>query len=146
MIAKARMPAVFLFALAVAMILPMSADAKKSAGMYRVSHFGRVVVGKPIDIGLDHKGVKLETITFSGDEATIILWNRTPNAVKAHVGVALFDKKNRLIAAESDATSMARSIVSIRSGKQANLKVKFKKFLSSLDGAAKYQVVLVTQM
>ncbi len=135
-----------ILALAIVMILPLAADAAKTSTMYRVSHFGKVVVGKPIEIGLDHKGVKMETITFSEDEVTVLLWNRTPSSVKGHVGVALFDQKNRLMAAESDSQSITRTFTNIRPGKQANLKVKFKKFLSSFKGVAKYQVVLVTEM
>ena len=97
-----------------------------------------------MQIGRDHKGIKLEAITFSGDEATVIVWNRTPNGVKGHVGIALYDKKNQLIAAESDSASMVRKVTKIRSGKQASLKVKFKKFVPNFKGVAKYRLVFTT--
>lgn len=134
-----------LFVLA-AMIIPMAVGAatKAPATYSRITHSGKVIPGKLIEIGVNHRGVKLEAITFSGDQAVVIVWNRTPNGVKGHVGIALFDKKNRLIAAESDSQSIARSMTKIRSGKQANFKVKFKKFVSDFKGVARYRLVFVT--
>ncbi|MFQ5995332.1 MAG: hypothetical protein ACE5K1_09570 [Acidiferrobacterales bacterium] len=146
MTARTKVSTFFVLALVAMMVLPLGADAKKATSMYRMSHFGKFAFNKPIEIGSKLKGVKLETITFSGDEAMVIIWNRNASSVKAHVGVALFDKKNRLMAAQSDSTSMARSITSVRAGKQANFKIKFKKFLKGFYGVAKYQVVLVTEM
>lgn len=129
-----------------AMILPMavSAATKAPATFSRITHSGKVITGKALEIGIDHKGVKLEAITFSGDEAVVVVWNRTPNGVKGHVGIALYDSKNRLIAAESDSQSITRKMMKIRAGKTANFKIKFKKFMSSFKGAAKYRLVFVT--
>jgi hypothetical protein len=142
MFAKIKLPAFFLIAMMVPMAL--TAGTEKSVNYSRITHSGKVVVGKSMQIGRDHKGVKLEAITFSGDEATVIVWNRTPNGVNGHVGIALYDAKNRLIAAESDSASMMRKVTKIRSGKQANFKVKFKKFLPNFKGVAKYRLVFTT--
>ena len=144
MFARIKLPAFFL----IAMMFPMALTAatEKMVNYSRMTHGGKVVVGKAMDIGRDHKGVKVEAITFSRDaaEATVIVWNRTPNGVTGHVGIALYDKKNRLIAAQSDSTSVMRKMTKIRSGKQANFKIKFKKFLPNFKGVAKYRLVFTT--
>ncbi|MFQ5937478.1 MAG: hypothetical protein ACE5LB_13830 [Acidiferrobacterales bacterium] len=145
MLAKAKL-SVFVLALAALIVIPMNVDAKKARQMYRVSHVGRVITDKPIEIGVDNKGVKLETITFTGDEATIIVWNRTPHSVKAHIGLALYSKKNFLLAASSDSASFTRTFTQIRAGKQANFKIKFEKFMHSFDGVSKYALVFVTEI
>lgn len=124
--------------------MAVAVAAEKPKTYDRVSHSGKVIIGKPIDIGIDHNGVKLESVAFSGNEALVIVWNRTPSAVKGNVGVALFDKNNRLLAAESDAASVTRAITSIRSGKQANLRVRFKKFMADFKQATRYRLVFVT--
>ena len=72
---KAKL-SIFFLALAAIVLLPVTADAKKETTLHRLTHVGRVVLDKPIEIGKDNKGVKLETITFSGDEAIVIIWNR----------------------------------------------------------------------
>ena len=132
-------------ALAAIVLLPVTADAKKETTLHRLTHVGRVVLDKPIEIGKDNKGVKLETITFSGDEAIVIIWNRTPASVKAHVGLALYDKRNFLLAAESDAASFTRTFTNIRAGKQANFKIKFDKFVPNFKEVAKYALVFITE-
>ncbi len=142
MFARIKLPAFFLIAMMVPMAL--TAATEKPVNYSRMTHGGKVVVGKAIGIGREHKGVKVEAITFSGAEATVIVWNRTPNGITGHVGIALYDKKNRLIAAASDSTSMMRKMTKIRSGKQANFKVKFKKFLPNFKGVAKYRLVFTT--
>lgn len=142
MFAKIKLPAFFLIAMMVPMAL--TAGTEKPVNYSRITHSGKVVVGKSMQIGRDHQGVKLEAITFFGAEATVIVWNRTPNGVTGHVGIALYDAKNRLIAAESDSTSMMRKVTKIRPGKQANFKVKFKKFLPNFKGVAKYRLVFTT--
>ena len=118
-----------------------AADAPKSFS--RISHTGKLFIDKTVELALDHKGVKLESISFSGDEALVIVWNRTPKAVKGNIGIALFDAKGRLVAAESDVQSVTRAIASIRSGKQTSFKVRFKKFLSDFEGATQYRLVFV---
>ncbi len=142
MFTRIKLPAFFLIAMMVPMAL--TAGTEKPVNYSRMTHGGKVVVGKAMNIGREHKGVKLEAITFSGAEATVIVWNRTPNGVVGHVGIALYDKKNRLIAAASDSTSVMRKMTKIRSGKQANFKVKFKKFLANFKGVAKYRLVFTT--
>ncbi len=142
MFARIKLPAFFLIAMMVPMAL--TAATEKPVNYSRMTHGGKVVVGKAISIGREHKGVKVEAITFSGAEATVLVWNRTPNGITGHVGIALYDKKNRLIAAASDSTSVMRKMTKIRSGKQANFKVKFKKFLPNFKGVAKYRLVFTT--
>lgn len=129
-----------LFILVAMVFLPMAiaAGEEKPKTYHRASYSGKMIVDKIIEIGLDHKGVKLEAITFSGNEALLIAFNRTPSGVKANVGVALFDEKNQLIAAESDSRATG-----IRSGKQGNFKIKFKKFLSGFKGVARFYLVFV---
>ncbi len=122
-------------------VIPSAKAAEAPKNFSRISHTGKVIVDKPVELALDHKGVKLESISFSGDEALVIVWNRTPKAVKGHIGIALFDPKGRLVAAESDAQSVTRAIASIRSGKQTGFKVRFKKFLSNFEGVAQYRLV-----
>lgn len=142
MFARMRLSAFIL----VAMILPMAVTAATTAPatFSRITHSGKVITGKSMEIGKDHKGVKLEAITFSGDEAVVIVWNRTPTSVKGHIGIALYDKKKRLIAAESDSQSLTRSMMKIRAGKTANFKIKFKKFMPNFKGVATYRLVFVT--
>jgi len=103
---------------------------------HRISYSGKMVVDKVIPIGIDHKGVKLEAITFSGNAALFIVWNRTPRHVKTTVGIALFDGNNRLIAAES-----YHRTPTIRSGKQANFGIKFDRFLADFEGVTRFHLV-----
>ncbi len=110
----------------------------------RITHSGKVIPGKSIEVGLDYKGIKIDAITFSGNEAIVVVWNTRTEGVRAHVGIALFDKKNRLIAAESDSQSITRKVMKIRAGKTANFKVKFKKFVANFKGVAKYRLVFAT--
>lgn len=125
----------------VMMLFPMAVALgdEKPKTYYRVSYSGNVFVDKPIDIGLDLKGVKLESIFFSKNEALVIVWNRTPNRVKAHVAVALFDDKNRLVAAGAESSKP----IGIRSGKQANYKFKFKDFTSDLKKVPRFYLAFV---
>lgn len=136
----------FFAALFIVMLSPTAVAAEKKAVKWsKTTHVGRVVAGKPIELGIDNKGVKLESIAFSETEAVVIVWNRTPESVKGHVGLALYDKRNVLLAAESDSTSFTRTFTQIRSGKQATFKVSFDKFMTSMDGVDKYALVFVTQ-
>jgi hypothetical protein len=113
---------------------------EKAKTFHPISYSGNMLVDKTIEIGIDHRGVKLEAITFSGNEALLVTWNRTPNRVKAGAGVALFDDKNRLVAAESDSRPGG-----ISSGKQGNFKIDFKKFLADFSSVARFQVVFVIE-
>lgn len=132
----------FLVLSVTAVLVVPGADAAEAPKKFsRLSHTGKVIADKVVELALDHKGVSLESISFSGNEALVIVWNRTPKAVKGHIGIALFDTKGRLVAAESDAQSVTRAIASIRSGKQTAFKIKFKKFLSDFEGVAQYRLV-----
>ncbi|MDH3669807.1 MAG: hypothetical protein OES46_01420 [Gammaproteobacteria bacterium] len=128
-------------AVTVVFAIPSAKAAEAPNNFSRISHAGKVIVDKPVELALVHKGVKLESISFSGNEVLVIVWNRTPKAVKGHIGIALFDSKGRLVAAESDAQSVTRAIASIRSGKQTGFKVRFKKFLSNFEGVTQYRLV-----
>jgi hypothetical protein len=120
--------------------VPAVTGEQKTKTFHPVSYTGKMLVDKTIEIGIDHRGVKLEAITFSGDEALLVTWNRTPNGVKASAGVALFDAQNRLVAAESDSRPGG-----IRSGKQGNFKISFKKYLTDFSSVARFHVVFVIE-
>jgi len=139
MIRKARLS---LFVLIAMVVLPgtIAGAQEKPKTYYPASYSGNFVGNKIIEIGLDHRGVKVEAITFSGNEALLVTWNRTPSGVKANAAVALFDTKNQLIAAESDSRAGG-----IRSGKQGNFKIKFKKFLPDFTGVARFHLVFVIE-
>ena len=123
------------------MVLPtaIAIGDEKQKTYYRVFHSGKILIDKPIEISVDLKGVKLESIFFSGNEALVIVWNRTPSTVKAHIAIALFDDKNQLIAAEAESSKA----IGIRSGKQANYKFKFKNFISDFKGVTRFHLVFV---
>jgi len=54
--------------------------------------------------------------------------------------VALFDQKNRLIAAQADSKAGG-----VGAGKQGNFKVDFKKFLADFSGISHFHLVFVIQ-
>ncbi len=137
----------FLLLLAAALVpsLAVTAGAKEPVTYSRIIHSGNMVADKPIEIALDLNGVKLEAITFSGNEAVVVVWNRTPVGVTAHVGIALYDEQDQLIAAESDSQSIKRTLSKIKPGKAVNLKIKFKKFIPDFKNIAHYKLVLVTK-
>lgn len=132
------------FALVAGMLLvaPPFAAAEKYKVYDRVSVGGGVSDGELVELGIDHNGVKLEAISFDEDEANLIVWNRTPGKVSVNAGLALFDEGGLLVAAESDDRSLTRSIFSIKSGKQANLKFKLKKFVSHVSEASQFRLVV----
>ena len=136
----------FLLLLAAALVpsLAVTAGAKEPGTYSRIIHSGNMVTDKPIEIALDLDGVKLEAITFSGNEAVVVVWNRTPVGVTAHVGIALYDEQDQLIAAESDSQSIKRTLSKIKPDKAVNLKIKFKKFIPDFKNAARYRLVFVT--
>ena len=137
----------FSFLIMAAMIIPLavSAATKEPATYSRMTYSGRVAVDKSLRIGIVRKGIKIESITFSGDEAVIVVSNKRAKGVKGHIGIALYDRKKRLIAAESDSQSIVRKVAKIRPGKQANMKVKFGKFVSNFRGISSYRLVFVTK-
>lgn len=126
-------------------LFSFNTDAKQNVSIHRVTHAGNVILDKPIEVGVDNRGVRVETITFSGDEALVVVYNRTPRPVKAHLGIALYDERGDLLAAESDAASFTRTFSDVRAGKQEHFKVKFGKFMVNFDGASKYALVFVTE-
>jgi hypothetical protein len=126
-------------------LFPPNIDAKQDVSIHRVTHVGNVILDKPIEVGVDNRGVRVETITFSGDEALVVVYNRTPRPVKAHLGIALYDERDDLLAAESDAASFSRTFSDVRAGKQEHFKVKFGKFMVNFDSASKYVLVFVTE-
>ena len=122
-------------------VFPMAAlGGEEEVSFYPASFTSAMVTDKIIDIDIDHRGVKLGAITFSGNEALLTVWNRSPNRVKANAAVALFDQKNRLIAAESDSKAGG-----VGAGKQGNFKINFKKFLSDFSGISHFHLVFVIQ-
>ncbi len=131
--------------LALFVLFPSNVDAKKDVSVHRVTHAGNVILDKPIEVGVDNRGVRVETITFSGDEALVVVHNRTPRPIKAHLGIALYDERDDLLAAESDTASFTRTFSDVRAGKQEHFKVKFGKFIINFDGASKYALVFVTE-
>ena len=139
MVKKAKLSIALL--LAAMMVVPMSVATgdEKPKTYHRFSYSGKILVDKPIEIGIDLKGVKLESIFFSGNEALVIVWNRTPSRVKAYVAIALFDDKNQLIGAEAASSKP----IGIRSGKPANYNFKFKNFISDFEGVSRFHLVFV---
>ena len=129
--------------LVVMMAVPMAVVVgdEKPKTYHRVSYSGKMLVDKPIDIGIDLKGIKLESIFFSENEALVIVWNRTPSRVKAYVAIALFNDKNRLIAAGAKSSKP----IGIRSGKQANYNFKFKNFISDLKEVSRFHLAFVVE-
>jgi hypothetical protein len=142
---RKRAVSVLVSTVAVLVLFPLNVDAKKDVTMHRVTHVGNVILDKPIEVGVDNRGVRVETIMFSGDEALVVVYNRTPRPVKAHLGVALYDEHDDLLAAESDAASFTRTFSDVRAGKQESFKVKFGKFIVNFDGASKYALVFVIE-
>ncbi len=96
--------------------------------------------GQPLDVGLEVKGVKLESIFFDqNQEALLILWNKTPTKVRPEIGVALFDNKGRLLATGYRTKRVGAQM--IRPGKQKNYRLKFDKFIEDYTKVAKFQLV-----
>jgi hypothetical protein len=126
-------------ALAVAWVggTALAQEEEKIKTYYRLAHSGSLAVNKPIEIGADLRGIKLESTYFTDNEVLVVVWNRTPVTAHINVGVALFDAKGNLMAAEA-----ASKMLGVRSGKQGNFKVKFKKFLSDFTGVAQFKVVM----
>ena len=127
---------------AAVVVFPMAAfgQEEKVITFYPASFTSAMMTDKIIDIDIDHRGVKLGAITFSGNEALLTVWNRSPNRVKANAAVALFDQKNRLIAAQADSKAGG-----VGAGKQGNFKVDFKKFLADFSGISHFHLVFVIQ-
>jgi len=113
-----------------------------SANILRDSTNGAIVINQPIDLNMNIKGVKAESIYFGEKEALIILWNRTPKSVKAHLGLALFD---------NDGNIMGTGIVriedflnlggTVRSGKQKSFRLNYADFINDIENVASYQLV-----
>lgn len=52
MIDKAKF-CIFILVLTAIVLLPVTVDAKKETSLHRITHVGRVVIDKPIEIGKD---------------------------------------------------------------------------------------------
>jgi hypothetical protein len=141
MVKGIKFSVVLLFVMTMVVPMAVAVGDEKPKTYHRVSYSGKMVVDKPIDIGIDLKGIKLESIFFSENEALVILWNRTPSRVKAYVAIALFNDKNRLIAA-GDKSSKP---IGIRSGKQASYNFKFENFISDLKEVSRFHLAFVVQ-
>ena len=114
------------------------AEPVKNANDYhRTAHTNKIVVDQAMEINIDHNGVTLDTLTFSGNEALLVTWNRSPHRVNGSLALCLFDKKNILVAA---ATKLRARI---GSGKQASFRFDFGKFVANFNEVARYQLVHV---
>lgn len=65
--------------------------------------------------------------------------------MKAHIRLSLYDKRNYLLAAESDAISFTRTFNDVRAGKRVNFEIKFYTFMPDFGGVAKYALVFITE-
>ena len=68
---RKRTVSALVMTLSVLALCPFAVDAKTNVTTHRVTHAGKVILDKPIEVGVDNRGVKVETITFSGDEALV---------------------------------------------------------------------------
>lgn len=109
-----------------------AAKAAASKGMFS----GAMVQDRPIDIGIDVRGVKMESVYFNGTEAMVILWNRSSKPARTVVDVAVFNKEGKMIAVGQKKFSLAGS--SIRAGKQANVNLDFSGYLPNFSEAASF--------
>jgi hypothetical protein len=131
--------------LLIILLFTLSAGAVSAATKFEViealSFSGKMTGNNPVDVGLEVRGVKLESVYF-GDkmEALFIFWNRSPATVRPEVGIALFDKSGKLLATGSDQSGSLRRMT-VRSGKQMNYKLHFDKFIDDYSKVASFQLV-----
>jgi len=128
----------------VILLFTLSAGAVSAANKFGVieaqSFSGKMASNKPIDVGIEVSGIKLESIYFSDNmEAMIILWNRTPATARPEVGVALFDKSGKLLGTGYQSNSIRRTTV--RAGKQMNYTLHFDKFVNDYSKVASFQLI-----
>lgn len=133
--------AVVLAVATVAAPLPaVAAEApEKQAVAGRDAFTAALVADQPIDMNLDVKGVKMQSVYFSGTEAMVIMWNRRPKTAKVNVDVVLFDAAGKVIAVGKRSLSLAGG--SIRAGKQSNFSFDFGGYVAGVSDAAKFTAV-----
>lgn len=118
---------------------PVGVYAKsKTEILGAVSYQRSMIAGTPIEVGIRLKGVKLESIFFGKNEALVILWNKTPESVKPNIGIALFDRRGKLVATGFDSRTFK---MPLRAGKQGNYKLRFDKFISNYKAVASFKLV-----
>jgi len=125
-------------------LFTLSAGSVSAATGFEVieaqSFSGKMTSNTPIDVGLEVRGVKLESVYFGDNvEALLIFWNRSPATVRPEVGIALFDKSGKLLGTGYPSASPRRKAV--RSGKQMNYKLHFDKFISDYSKVASFKLV-----
>ena len=125
-------------------LFTLSAGAVSAASKFEVieaqSFSGKMTGNTPIDVGLEVRGVRLESVYFGDNlEALLIFWNRSPATVRPEVGIALFDKSGKLLGTGYQSDSLRRRAV--RSGKQMNYKLHFDKFIDGYSKVASFQLV-----
>lgn len=117
----------------------MSAEETPKSLLGAASFAGKVVLDQPIEMNLDVKGVKLQSIYFSDKQAMVILWNRRPKSVAVNVDVVLFDLAGKVIAVGKRSASLMGG--SIRAGKQSNFTFDFGGYVVDMSQVSAYSVV-----
>ena len=125
-------------------LLTLSAGAVSAATKFEVieaQSFSSKMIGNiPIDVGLEVRGVKLESVYFDDNlQALAIFWNRSPNTVRPEVGIALFDKSGKLLGTGYQGDAIRRKAVG--AGKKMNYKLYFDKFISDYSKVASFKLV-----
>lgn len=116
-------------------------------GQYKIqgskNHKANIKIQQPIQIGMEVSGVALDSVFFdkSSLQAFVILMNRTPIAVSAEVGIALFDARGNLLATGIDVSGFSLTGDKVRAGNQKNVKLSFDKFLNDYSNVASFQLV-----
>lgn len=129
--------------LGVLLSLSMPVLAEEAAAQKGVlgndSFAGPMALDQPIEIGIDVKGVKMQSVYFSGTEAMVIMWNRRPQSTKVTVDVAVYDRAGKLLAVGQKKFSLGSG--TIRAGKQANYNFDFGSYVQDLSQAAAFSAV-----
>lgn len=125
-------------------LFTLSAGAVSAANKYEVieaqSFSSKMTGNTPIDVGLEVRGVKLESVYFGDNmQALLIFWNRSPTTVRPEVGIALFDKSGKLLGTGYQGDAIRRKAVG--AGKKMNYKLYFDKFISDYSKVASFKLV-----
>ena len=108
----------------------------------RDSSSGAMIINQPIDLDINIKGVKAESIYFGEKEALIILWNRTPKPVSTHLGLALFDSEGKIMGTGTIRVEDFLNLGgTVRSGKQKSFRLNYKDFINNIENVSSYQIV-----
>lgn len=131
----------FLLGVLLSLSMPaLASEAPAQKGVVGKDSFsGVMALDQPIEMGIDVKGVKMQSVYFSGTEAMVILWNRRPQSTKVTVDVAVHDKAGKLLAVGQKKFSLGAG--TIRAGKQANYNFDFSSYLPNLSEAAAFSAV-----